>query len=147
MILFQQFHGRKGEDKDSIYHERSSNKGKTVADTTSAKHTTSEELEPYIVDKIENMLDKKFHLMNGIQDRIRIIIKILLSMKNCWKYAINLNQEKIAKLLQSKDNENNSNTRNFKETQQALIEHIMELEKSLKVSMHQAAVVAAASSD
>jgi hypothetical protein len=64
-----------------------------------------------------------------------------------FKSAIDLNQGIIGKLLQSKDNENNSIIQHFKDTQKDLIEHVMESEKCLKVSMHQAAQAAAASSD
>ena len=60
---------------------------------------------------------------------------------------MDLNQGTIGKLLQSKDNENNSIIQHFKDTQKDLIEHVMESEKCLKVTMHQAAQAAAASSD
>ena len=51
------------------------------------------------------------------------------------------------KLLQSKNNENNSMIQHFKETEKDLIEYVMESEESLKVSKHQAAMAEAASSD
>ena len=60
---------------------------------------------------------------------------------------MDLNQGTIGKLLQSKDNLNNSIIKHFKDTQNDLIENVMESEKCLKVSKHQAAQAAAASSD
>ena len=59
---------------------------------------------------------------------------------------MDLNQGTIGKLLQSKDNENNSIIQHFKDTQKDLIEHVMESEKCLKVTYHQAAQAAAAAS-
>ena len=89
--------------------------------TTRAKHTTDEELEPCIIDKIEDMLDKKLFSINRIQAsenqnqnrHQNSSDEILLGT---FKSAMDLNQGTIGKLLQSKDNENNSIIQHFKDT-------------------------------
>jgi hypothetical protein len=107
-------------------------------------------LEPCIIDKIEDMLDKKLFSINRIQaseNQNHHQNSSDEKLLETFKSAMDLNQGTIGKLLQSKDNENNSIIQHFKDTQKDLIEHVMESEKCLKVTMHQAAQAAAASSD
>ena len=96
------------------------------------------------------MLDKKLFSINRIQaseNQNHHQNSSDEKLLETFKSAMDLNQGTIGKLLQSKDNENNSIIQHFKDTQKDLIEHVMESEKCLKVSMNQAAQAAAASSD
>ena len=88
------------------------------------------------------MLDKKLFSINRIQaseNQNHHQNSSDEKLLETFKSSIDLNQGTIGKLLQSKDNENNSIIQHFKDTQKDLIEHVMESEKCLKVSMHQAA--------
>ena len=127
------------EHEDGNYQARSSKKRKTVTQATSAVS------EHCIVDKIQDLLDKKLFSVNKIrtngEEFQNSSEKIMLET---FKSAIDLNQGTLIEhfkethkdlkvMLQSKDAEKNS-----------LIEHVMESEKGLKVSMQQASAEAAA---
>jgi hypothetical protein len=127
------------EHEDGNYQARSGKKRKTVTQATSAVS------EHCIVDKIQDLLDKKLFSvnktrMNGEEfqnSTDKIILGKLLQSKDDEKNSLIEHFEKTHKdlkvMLQSKDAEKNS-----------LMEHVMESEKGLKVSMQQASAAAAA---
>ena len=88
------------EHEDGNYQARSSKKRKTVTQATSAVS------EHCIVDKIQDLLDKKLFSVNKIrtngEEFQNSSEKIMLET---FKTAIDLNQGTMGKLLQSKDDE------------------------------------------
>jgi len=127
------------EHEDGNYQARSGKKRKTVTQATSAVS------EHCIVDKIQDLLDKKLFSVNKTR-------------MNGEEFQNSTDKIILGKLLQSKDDEKNSLIEHFKETHKdlkvmlqskdaeknSLMEHVMESEKGLKVSMQQASAAAAA---